>query len=90
MNIKIMAEYTIKLDLSDLFDNLDDTNKQAFLLEKFGGLNINDQKDVLSNMLDTLSGSDATELMKSSFDNLNEQGQNEVMNYVNDVMLEGV
>lgn len=85
-----MAEYTIKLDLSDLFDNLDDTNKQAFLLEKFGDLNINDQKDVLSNMLDTLSGSDATELMKSSFNNLNEQGQNEVMNYVNDVMLEGV
>lgn len=85
-----MAEYTIKLDLSDLFDNLDDTNKQAFLLEKFEDLNINDQKDVLSNMLDTLSGSDATELMKSSFDNLNEQGQNEVMNYVNDVMLEGV
>lgn len=40
-----MAEYTIKLDLSDLFDKLDDTNKQ---------------------------------------------GQNEVMNYVNDVMLEGV
>ena len=90
LKFKIMAEYTIKLDLSGLFDNLDDTNKQAFLLEKFGDLNINDQKNVLSNMLDTLSGSDATELMKSSFDNLNEQGQNEVMNYVNDVMLEGV
>ena len=85
-----MAEYTIKLDLSDLFDNLDDTSKQAFLLEKFGNLNIKDQKDVLSDMLDTLSGSDAAGLLKSSFDNLNEQGQNEVMNYVNDVMLEGV
>lgn len=85
-----MTKFTIKLDLSDLFDNLDDTNKQAFLLEKFGDLNINDQKDVLSNMLDTSSGNDTTELLKSSFDNLNEQGQNEVMNYVNDVMLEGV
>lgn len=31
-----MTPFTIKLDLSDLFDNLDDTNKQAFLLEKFG------------------------------------------------------
>ena len=69
-----MADYKVEVDLSDLFDNLDDTNKQAFLLEKFGDLNVNDQKDVLSNMLDTLSGSDATELMKSSFDNLNEQG----------------
>lgn len=85
-----MKEFKIDIDLSYLFDNLDDTSKQAFLLEKFGDLNINDQKDVLSNMLDTLSGSDATELMKSSFNNLNEQGQNEVMNYVNDVMLEGV
>ena len=85
-----MAEHTIKLELSDLFDNLDDTNKQAFLLEKFGDLNINDQKNVLGDMLDTLSGTDAAELLKSSFDNLNEQGQNEVMNYVNDVMLEGV
>ena len=85
-----MAEYTIKLDLSDLFDNLDDTSKQAFLLEKFGNLNIKDQKDVLSDMLDTLSSGDAAELLKSTFDNLNEQGQNEVMNYVNDVMLEGV
>lgn len=85
-----MAEYTIKLDLSDLFDNLDDTNKQAFLLEKLGDLNINDQKNVLGDMLDTLSGTDAAELLKSSFDNLNELGQNEVMNYVNDVMLEGV
>lgn len=85
-----MKEFKIDIDLSDLFDNLDDTNKQAFLLEKFGDLNINDQKDVLSNLLDTLSGTDAAELLKSSFDNLNEQGQNEVMNYVNDVMLEGV
>lgn len=85
-----MAEYTIKLDLSDLFDNLDDTNKQAFLLEKLGDLNINDQKNVLGDMLDTLSGTDAAELLKLSFDNLNELGQNEVMNYVNDVMLEGV
>lgn len=85
-----MKEFKIDIDLSDLFNNLDDTNKQAFLLEKFGDLNINDQKNVLGDMLDTLSGTDATELMKSSFDNLNEQGQNEVMNYVNDVMLEGV
>lgn len=90
LKFKIMAEYTIKLDLSDLFDNLDDTSKQAFLLEKFGDLNIKDQKNVLGDMLDTLSGTDAAELLKSSFDNLNEQGQNEVMNYVNDVMLEGV
>lgn len=90
LKFKIMAEYTIKLDLSDLFDNLDDTNKQAFLLEKLGDLNINDQKNVLGDMLDTLSGTDAAELLKSSFDNLNELGQNEVMNYVNDVMLEGV
>lgn len=85
-----MKKFTIKLDLSDLFGNLDDTSKQAFLLEKFGDLNIKDQKDVLGDMLDTLSGTDAAELLKSSFDNLNEQGQNEVMNYVNDVMLEGV
>lgn len=85
-----MKEFKIDIDLSDLFNNLDDTSKQAFLLEKFGDLNINDQKNVLGDMLDTLSGTDATELMKSSFDNLNEQGQNEVMNYVNDVMLEGV
>lgn len=81
-----MAEYTIKLDLSDLFDNLDDTNKQAFLLEKLGDLNINDQKNVLGDMLDTLSGTDAAELLKSSFDNLNEQGQISVQSYVNDVM----
>lgn len=85
-----MKEFKIDIDLSDLFDNLDDTGKQAFLLEKFGDLNINDQKNVLGDMLDTLSGTDAAELLKSSFDNLNEQGQSEVMNYVNDVMLEGV
>lgn len=85
-----MKEFKIDIDLSDLFDNLDDTSKQAFLLEKFGDLNAIDQKDVLGDMLGTLSGTDAAELLKSSFDNLNEQGQNEVMNYVNDVMLEGV
>lgn len=85
-----MKEFKIDIDLSDLFDNLDDTSKQAFLLEKFGDLNARDQKDVLGDMLDTLSGTDAAELLKSSFDNLNEQGQNKVMNYVNDVMLEGV
>jgi hypothetical protein len=85
-----MKEFKIDIDLSDLFDNLDDTSKQAFLLEKFGDLNARDQKDVLGDMLGTLSGTDAAELLKSSFDNLNEQGQNEVMNYVNDVMLEGV
>lgn len=80
-----MKEFKIDIDLSDLFDNLDDTSKQAFLLEKFGDLNARDQKDVLGDMLGTLSGTDAAELLKSSFDNLNEQGQNEVMNYVNDV-----
>lgn len=85
-----MKEFKIDIDLSDLFNNLDDTSKQAFLLEKFGDLNARDQKDVLGDMLGTLSGTDAAELLKSSFDNLNEQGQNEVMNYVNDVMLEGV
>lgn len=85
-----MKEFKIDIDLSDLFDNLDDTSKQAFLLEKFGDLNARDQKDVLGDMLGTLSGTDAAELLNSSFDNLNEQGQNEVMNYVNDVMLEGV
>ena len=81
-----MAEYTIKIDLSDLFDELDDNSKQAFLLEKFGDLNVRDQKDVLGDMLDTLSGCDAAELLKSSFDNLNEQGQASVQSYVNDVM----
>ena len=85
-----MKEFKIDIDLSDLFDNLDDTSKQAFLLEKFGDLNARDQKDVLGDMLGTLSGTDAAELLNSSFDNLNEQGQNEVMNYVNDVMSEGV
>lgn len=64
-----MKEFKIDIDLSD---NLDYTSKQAFLLEKFGDLNARDQKDVLGDMLDTLSGTDAAELLKSSFDNLNE------------------
>lgn len=85
-----MEGFKVKIDLVDCISQLKDIDKEMFIKEIFDNLGEQNQKDVLSNMLDTLSGSDATELMKSSFDNLNEQGQNEVMNYVNDVMLEGV
>lgn len=85
-----MEGFKVKIDLVDCISQLKDFDKEMFIKEIFDNLGEQNQKDVLGDMLGTLSGTDAAELLKSSFDNLNEQGQNEVMNYVNDVMLEGV
>lgn len=85
-----MEGFKVKIDLVDCISQLKDIDKEMFIKEIFDNLGEQNQKDLLIEMINFLSGINATNVIENAFDNLNEQGQNEVMNYVNDVMLEGV
>lgn len=85
-----MAYYKVSVDVSDLNDDMLVHAQKSFLIDKFCSLATDQQIEVVSEMLEILNGDQVAKVIENAFDNLNEQGQNEVMNYVNDVMLEGV
>lgn len=77
-----MADFTItkKLDLSDLLDELDAANQQAFVLERFDAFHDDDKKDVLTEMLDGMGDEEKIEIIEKAIDNLDWQNKMRLLN----------
>ena len=81
--LKIMADYKVEVDLSDMFDDMTINEQKNFLIDKFCSLPIEHQVKVVGEMLENLNGDQTAKVIEDAFDNLHEQGQEHVINYVN-------
>lgn len=81
-----MADFTItkKLDLSDLLDELNAANQQAFVLERFDAFHDDDKKDVLTEMLDGMGDKEKIEIIEKAIDNLDWKDKIRLQVYINE------
>lgn len=81
-----MADFTItkKLDLSDLLDELNAANQQAFVLERFDAFHDDDKKDVLTEMLDGMGDEEKIEIIEKAIDNLDWKDKIRLQVYINE------
>lgn len=79
-----MVYYKVRVDVSDLFDDMLVHAQKSFLIDKFCSLATDQQIEVVSEMLENLNGDQVAKVIEDAFDNLHEQGQEQVINYVNE------
>lgn len=79
-----MSNYTVEVDLSELFDDMTISEQKSFLVDKFCSLPIGSMEEVVGEMLGNLNGNQTAKVIEDAFDNLHEQGQEQVINYVNE------
>lgn len=78
-----MSNYTVEVDLSELFDDMTISEQKNFLVDKFCSLPLGSIEEVVGEMLENLNGDQTAKVIEDAFDNLHEQGQEHVINYVN-------
>lgn len=77
-----MSNYTVEVDLSELFDDMTISEQKSFLVDKFCSLPIGSMEEVVGEMLQNLNGNQTAKVIEDAFDNLHEQAQEHVINYV--------
>lgn len=79
-----MSNYTVEVNLSELFDDMTISEQKSFLVDKFCSLPIGSMEEVVGEMLENLNGNQTAKVIEDAFDNLHEQAQEHVINYVNE------
>lgn len=79
-----MSNYTVEVNLSELFNKMLFNEKKEFLVDKCCSLPIDEMVEVVEEMLENLNGDQVAKVIEDAFDNLHEQGQEQVINYVNE------
>lgn len=75
------------IDVGALYEDLTERQQMAFLVEKFGELLSNKQKDVLSDVFEDMSFSDVADVIEDAFeDSLSDQYQENVHEYIKGLM----
>lgn len=77
-----MSNYTVEVDLSELFDDMTISEQKNFLVDKFCSLPLGSMEEVVGEMLENLNGNQTAKVIEDAFDNLHEQAQEHVINYV--------
>lgn len=77
-----MSNYTVEVNLSELFDDMTISEQKSFLVDKFCSLPIGSMEEVVGEMLENLNGNQTAKVIEDAFDNLHEQAQEHVINYV--------
>jgi hypothetical protein len=77
-----MSNYTVEVDLSELFDDMTISEQKNFLVDKFCSLPLGSIEEVVGEMLENLNGNQTAKVIEDAFDNLHEQAQEHVINYV--------
>lgn len=77
-----MSNYTVEVDLSELFDDMTISEQKNFLVDKFCSLPLDSIEEVVGEMLENLNGNQTAKVIEDAFDNLHEQAQEHVINYV--------
>lgn len=79
-----MADYTVEVNLSELFNKMLFNEKKEFLVDKCCSLPIDEMVEVVGELMDLLPGQQAAKVIKDTFDNLNMYAQEQVINHVNE------
>lgn len=79
-----MSNYTVEVNLSELYNKMLIHERKSFLVDKFCSLPIDEMEEVVGEMLENLNGDQTVKVIEDAFDNLHEQGQEHVINYVNE------
>ena len=79
-----MSDYTVKVSLPDLFNNMLIHEQKSFLVDKFCSLPIDEMVETVSELMEILNGQQVVKVIEDAFDNLNMYDQEQVINHVNE------
>lgn len=79
-----MSNYTVEVNLSELFNKMLFNEKKEFLVDKTCTLPIDEMVEVVGELIDLLPGQQTAKVINDAFDNLNMYAQEQVINHVNE------
>mgnify|MGYP007130112686 CR=1 FL=1 len=77
-----MSNYTVEVNLSELYNKMLIHERKSFLVDKFCSLPIEEMVETVSELMEILNGQQVVKVIEDAFDNLHEQAQEHVINYV--------
>lgn len=77
-----MSNYTVEVNLSELYNKMLIHERKSFLVDKFCSLPIDEMVETVSELMEILNGQQVVKVIEDAFDNLHEQAQEHVINYV--------
>nr|DAU81778.1 MAG TPA: hypothetical protein [Caudoviricetes sp.] len=79
-----MSNYTVEVNLSELYNKMLIHERKSFLVDKFCSLPIDEMVETVSELMDILNGQQVVKVIEDAFDNLNMYDQEQVINHVNE------
>lgn len=79
-----MSNYTVEVNLSELYNKMLIHERKSFLVDKFCSLPIDEMVETVSELMEILNGQQVVKVIEDAFDNLNMYDQEQVINYVNE------
>lgn len=79
-----MSNYTVEVNLSELYNKMLIHERKSFLVDKFCSLPIDEMVETVSELMEILNGQQVVKVIEDAFDNLNMYDQEKVINYVNE------
>ena len=79
-----MSNYTVEVNLSELYNKMLIHERKSFLVDKFCSLPIDEMVETVSELMEILNGHQVVKVIEDAFDNLNMYDQEQVINYVNE------
>lgn len=79
-----MSNYTVEVNLSELYNKMLIHERKSFLVDKFCSLPIDEMVETVSELMEILNGQQVVKVIEDAFDNLNMYAQEQVINHVNE------
>lgn len=79
-----MSNYTVSVNLSELYNKMLIHERKSFLVDKFCSLPIDEMVETVSELMEILNGQQVVKVIEDAFDNLNMYDQEQVINHVNE------
>lgn len=79
-----MSNYTVEVNLSELYNKMLIHEQKSFLVDKFCSLPIDEMVYTVSELMEILNGQQVVKVIEDAFDNLNMYDQEQVINHVNE------
>lgn len=79
-----MSNYTVEVNLSELYNKILIHERKSFLVDKFCSLPIDEMVETVSELMEILNGQQLVKVIEDAFDNLNMYDQEQVINHVNE------
>lgn len=79
-----MSNYTVEVNLSELYYKMLIHERKSFLVDKFCSLPIDEMVETVSELMEILNGQQVVKVIEDAFDNLNMYDQEQVINHVNE------